>query len=866
LASQEGLVLDTTLDLNQLNGPLGLEEALQINAPRKRIEWATAADADGAALVRDPLVETREIVAKLRVGGAGVTMDQALAQIGALVDKLEEAERQDNGLPLVWTPANASKSTTFYVLTGEIEDLPVSIEAGWLAAFPVVTVHFYCKPYGYGPRFGTEIEDFSVNTLGNYTGLISPLANLTVTGGVLKSNGTAPTSEYHLHRTSGVSYPNGYYDNQQTVKWTVGALTSAQVAGVRLKSIDTNNAIEVFLHDNATASFYGIRTRVAGVVTNRVLNATTRFVAGSSYWVRGRVEGNVVYVELWTSAPTATGTPAASASWTLTGSEITALGQGVAGYAGLIFTPVNTSASLDDWTVEPNVWVSSNPIVTGTIPGIPGDVPAEVNYYLTERSNQNRRFVELGAEQRYFNPSSPTANLIDSEDLATSGFAGVQATRTGAYRRSGAVNDVVRGTLGSITSAIAGTGNLPHVGTYRVRARAYASSASVQARLSWQVGSGRFQPNSWVTPPVYGTFVDLDLGTVSIPPASSGTQQWSGRIEAFGAEGDTLDIDHLVLVPTEFYGKARGNYTYAPGAVVGYDNFTGTTAGNALNLRTAPAGGAWATSGEATDFAFADPAAPVTSETLSRQTGADATTGRFALLGGAYTDTEARFDWQVNNGGLNPITGVVARYVDASNYLRALTTALGAGYGFFRLVSTVAGVNTTLAEKLVYTTPGAWYTQTLIAYSSGRIIALLSSGGAELARMDLVSSVVATGGALASGKAGINDFNNGGGTRIRYYDSFAVGTPAPEPIVLYPGKQLAIAPDSAQRGDLAGVYGPVAYRGGRPYLPPAGVANRTTRIVAKCDRNDIEVGEDVPLGDSLQLAAVITPRHYAIPR
>jgi hypothetical protein len=768
LASQEGLVLDTTLDLNQLNGPLGLEEALQINAPRKRIEWATAADADGAALVRDPLVETREIVAKLRVGGAGVTMDQALAQIGALVDKLEEAERQDNGLPLVWTPANASKSTTFYVLTGEIEDLPVSIEAGWLAAFPVLTVHFYCKPYGYGPAFDTRDRRLLTNTLGNYTGLLSPLANLTVTGGVPQVQRDRPTSEYHFHRTSGVSYPNGYYDNQQTVKWgrsarspprrSRGSASRASTPTTRSRCSSTTTG-----PPPSTASGRGSRgvSPTASSTRPRASSPVVRTGSAGASRATWRLRR-----ALDLGADRDRDALAASASWTLTGSEITALGQGVAGYAGLIFTPVNTSASLDDWTVEPNVWVSSNPIVTGTIPGIPGDVPAEVNYYLTERSNQNRRFVELGAEQRYFNPSSPTANLIDSEDLATSGFAGVQATRTGAYRRSGAVNDVVRGTLGSITSAIAGTGNLPHVGTYRVRARAYASSASVQARLSWQVGSGRFQPNSWVTPPVYGTFVDLDLGTVSIPPASSGTQQWSGRIEAFGAEGDTLDIDHLVLVPTEFYGKARGNYTYAPGAVVGYDNFTGTTAGNALNLRTAPAGGAWATSGEATDFAWGRPRRPrherdpLSPDRRRRHDWpvrppreAPTRTPRRASTGRSTTEASI------------PITGVVARYVDASklparphHWHSAPAMASSASF------PPSAGSTPRSPRNSSTRSPGAWYTQTLIAYSSGRIIALLSSGGAELASNGPRFVGRCDGGrARQRARSGINDFNNGGG-------------------------------------------------------------------------------------------------------
>jgi hypothetical protein len=77
----------------------------------------TGADADGAELVRDPLFEKRTIPRRC-ASRSRPTMDQSLDGSRSSSRKLEEAEQQPDGLPLVWTPANSTKSITFYVLSG----------------------------------------------------------------------------------------------------------------------------------------------------------------------------------------------------------------------------------------------------------------------------------------------------------------------------------------------------------------------------------------------------------------------------------------------------------------------------------------------------------------------------------------------------------------------------------------------------------------------------------------------------------------------------------------------------------------------------------------------------------------------------
>src|SRR4051794_11909477 len=121
--ARESLILDG-LELNDLTGSYVLR-SLSMPPPGKRYEWAQSADADGAELVRDPLHENRTITADLRVNPQA-SMDDALALVAQLVAKLEEAERQADGLPLVWTPANSANSVTFDCLTGSIDDVPIT--------------------------------------------------------------------------------------------------------------------------------------------------------------------------------------------------------------------------------------------------------------------------------------------------------------------------------------------------------------------------------------------------------------------------------------------------------------------------------------------------------------------------------------------------------------------------------------------------------------------------------------------------------------------------------------------------------------------------------------------------------------------
>lgn len=641
--------------------------------PKKRVESVAGGDADGAALIRDPLFENREVELRVRVTQRS-TMDAALAAIAAIVDKIEEAEQHPEGLDLVWTPANSTKTITFKVLWGEITQIPVVMDgddAGWFKNSPVVTMTLTCKPFGYG----TEVP----------------------------------------------------------------------------------------------------------------------------------------------------GSPTTAAT----------------------------------------------PFVTLTVAGVAGDVPAEGRLIVTDSATQARRYAEWGLQQRYYDVA--TSLIVESDSMVTSGFGGVGATRTGAYDPGAVGNSVIRATLWRDPLAVAGTGNLGHVGTYRVKARVYGSGAGpIRVRLAWQEGDGPFRANPYTTLHLLGQFVEVDLGTVTIPPKDLGTQRWSGRVEAAtDTPGDTIDVDYLVLVPAgEGYGKARGVGPITATALNGYDEFSTLGAAAALNARVAPAGGTWATSGVVTDFV----GTTIPTGQVFRQTTAEAAR-RFAVLGATnYIDAQTEvWTFYTSSSFLVGVTaGAIARWTDSSNYLAAQLQTQSVPYpNALQIYQVVAGTTTVLASwPGVYFSPNTWWGIRLTAYASGSIIAELFAvyPNSPVATLRGYSSAVATGGALATGKPGFFDMNTNAGLIQRAYDYFRIATPSAEPLVISSTRAMEVRSDSALRADSSNTYwGPVpAYRGARFFVPEAGDENRTSRVLAKAHRQDIEVNDAGNVTDSLTVQVNHTPRYLVV--
>lgn len=507
---------------------------------------------------------------------------------------------------------------------------------------------------------------------------------------------------------------------------------------------------------------------------------------------------------------------------------------------------------------------SSSPILTVEVPNVPGDVPAEARVEVTDGSSQVRRYLEWGLEQRYYDHASPAPLVLDSASLTMTGFAGTALAHTGAQGGT-----TIAAQLLSQPVAVAGIPAQPHVGTFRVKGRIYAPSTAEYWRLSWQEGDGPFQANDYVQPVVAGDFSEVDLGIVSIEPAIEGAQQWGGRIEAYTTTdgGEQGELDDILLYPAaEGYGRIASTYTYQPGVISAHDEFTGTTAGGTLNARTAPAGGAWATSGATTDFVFSDETVWAF-EAAKRSTSADAGF-RYAILGSTtYTDIEVAVDFE-NSVGANS-TGVqnclILRWTDANNHARVVYAPKFPSGTSTLSIQTVIGGSVTTLYSTPLAQPGIVFSNLrAVAYASGMVYAWMS-GEQFSAR----SIALATGGTLASGNVGFADMNSGGIGVNRFYDNFTAGTPFPEAVTIYSGRSLELRSDSNLRQSADGSsFGDLVGRGSRLFIPPAGSGSRTTRIAVRATRNDLTTQADTSVadGDTLEATVHYTPRYLAVPR
>jgi hypothetical protein len=511
------------------------------------------------------------------------------------------------------------------------------------------------------------------------------------------------------------------------------------------------------------------------------------------------------------------------------------------------------------------------------IRGIPGDATAKGQAIITNADTVPVRYLEwgLGADA-----TSPM--LIDSDSLDAT-FGGSQTTRTGAYDPDASGNSVIRCSLAAAPTVVCGTGEQPHRGTYRVKARVFASLDDTKVRLTWQDKDGPWTANPWATPPVSGFFAMVDLGPVHLDEVPDGAQTWAGRIEAYNANGGTIDVDLLVLVPTDDgYGVARAVGPAMTGTLVGRDDFAGTTAGSALGTRTPPVGAAWATSGATTDFTFLD-AGSITapdrqstglpqSEAIGRS--ASSASLRFAVMGSVMTDQEvsAQVGAYVPLGLVTGECGVIARWVDAGNYLRFTVTFNVPTFGeaLLSVTKVVAGSATVLATRGLYL--GEYFlTLTLAVSETGSFIARhYSALGALLDELTATDAVLATGGALDDGKAGVVDSGDGTHTLQRFYDNVAISEPAPEPIVIYSGRDAHLRDDSLLRASEDGSrYGrPPSYQPAGYLLlePSLGDAERDNRFVVLAHRNDLTVAAWEPFGHRLQVQVLYTPRGGVIPR
>lgn len=494
----------------------------------------------------------------------------------------------------------------------------------------------------------------------------------------------------------------------------------------------------------------------------------------------------------------------------------------------------------------------AEPLQVLYVPEVGGDVAAEGEVILLDKSAQDRRHIELGIDQ-VEGESNPSLLLL-AENLTTTGFAGAAATRSTAY----GAEKVKRATAVSQATTIAGTGTIAHVGAYRVKARVYSGSTAVLWRLSYRDGQGQRQTLEWTEAPYAERFCEVDLGAVLFTQAELGTQGSEMRVEVMSTGTPIAsDLNYIELIPTaRGYGRIRGLSRNAATDLKAYDEFV-QAAGN-LDTKAMPLGGTWAMVTNTGANGWLTTGSKVK---RNKFTDASLNAGTFGLAGtNKYIGTTVAADFNCSAGFIlgSLRLGVLARYGSIENWVGAFFGWELYGAVYVYVIKRVAGVETYMtgtgnwvSTSWEGTLPQRRLTLAITPEGIWNMTCAIPGGAVEIERggQDAVLSSV---GALAEGRAGIYDACNAGAERgTREADNFSlIGSESAER-ALYSGRKGYLRTAGYIREDSTGTYdGPTSqHRGPDLYIPPAGQSDALTRLVTKLRRTDVDDEEDANVTD-----------------
>lgn len=487
--------------------------------------------------------------------------------------------------------------------------------------------------------------------------------------------------------------------------------------------------------------------------------------------------------------------------------------------------------------------------------GIQGNYPARTRIVVDDDSANNQLGVMWSLRSRHYSAASTAAARYEAENL-TPLDAAARAALVGASGGTVVTHSALATNWTPVLNTNMGTVTfLTHTGTNRLFARYRTTSGTaVQLRAVYDVGD--------MTAPVENTgfraqagtaFYIGDLGEVRLDPSPVGVHRWQGQIHAKGDTGtENVSIDKLwILNVDEGFGKV----TAPQGATSGLapflvrDEFN--QAAGALAGKTAAVGGVWGSNGDADDFTV-----ETTGKTAQRTAVSDATTfdGRFAYAPTSYTDSVAQVDFMRSVSGINSWSAVLLRVVTIlppNTYFMALHNANGSGS--VRVECFSAGVSQFAAGSVAYNARSlTWHTIKAAVDTGGRWWVWIYPRGANPGSpiLEGQSSLLATGGALASGRVGFYDSQIVATANTRNYDNFAAWASIPDAAV-FASRSAQISTDGIRRLDSAGVaYGPVADPGADlPRLPPSGLEARPTEVFVKASRGDFASLPDLGIDD-----------------
>ena len=441
-----------------------------------------------------------------------------------------------------------------------------------------------CAPYLLWDPFDHD-DDFATDDVNAgdaaYTADAGALTNLAVSGGQLNASANLSTENRLIH--TGTGHTLG--DHEAQLRFSPGTTITSLKGGVVLKRVSSTTYLEVYVDDNGTNSRLRIDKVVAGSRTNLVsANLAARMVSSMPVTVRGRIEENVVYADhkLDREMQFSEASGSTSTSIALTSAEITTFGIGVAGRAGLVFTPQQAAAFVDRLTVRP--WTYRNndggsanlASVLHARGEIPGDAPAACDVWVNHPGSSanpmafgllgwaptsNHSFLQNGGFEAF--PSTPlpwNVAAVSGVTGAATSIAIATTPKFGAY--SGLVTAPATANVGA---------NYPMYRrflrgvTYTARAWVRSAAATTTARIRLGV-SGDIASSTAVALSTTWT-----LHTVTWTPTADVTRAYLA-VEQTAATAGTWLIDGAAVyegtVAPTHGNHIRGDGAHPPLAVV----------------------------------------------------------------------------------------------------------------------------------------------------------------------------------------------------------------------------------------------------------------------------------------------------------
>jgi ligand-binding SRPBCC domain-containing protein len=490
---------------------------------------------------------------------------------------------------------------------------------------------------------------------------------------------------------------------------------------------------------------------------------------------------------------------------------------------------------------------------------------------LTDTSSRDRDHVEYGLEMDGYDSTAATDLVLSQPDLNVTGLSGASsAGQTGDFSAN-----VWRATLFTSPLAVCSTGTQTHQGKRRVRARFHSSvpdGDKVYARLAWRVSDGPWERNGWVSV-VANKHSEPSLGSIYVPLGET----WEGRIEAKATSNATatIDVDVIFPMPAERWGVSRRLVKEQTTSVLsGYDTFL--HAAGDLTGKVMPLGGTWAEAGDAVGLVLDTANDWVTRTEVSD--GAALTNGHFALAGATdYTATSVEVAANTNTFDNAHKLGVVARYVDSSNFVVAYFQPTTTNHAAIYAYKVIAGAATMLGGVDAYGFyADRWRKIRLEVDAVGQWSVAVStslpveSNGDFGTFYQVLSGQDSAVDALAAGQAGIFDHNTTATASFRGYDEFMLSAPpAGETLgAMFSGQSMRFSHDRAERENSAGTRWGAApnFIGQHLLIPPAGRGDRTSRIAVLSRRYDIDGGQPSDgLSDAMTATLTVTPRVLLLP-